>query len=122
MLYLHCGWLRTGTTSLQAAIIAHRDALAAAAYVYPDRWRTAPVTDHHGLIEMMEKDGEEARQEWDLFQRQLYSLSERTTILSSESLTHWLAKDKTESLLRLVQTIQTTMPLAILWTLRNVAD
>lgn len=48
MLYLHCGWPRTGTTSLQAALFEHKDELAAGGTVYPDRWRSPIGFTHHG--------------------------------------------------------------------------
>ena len=53
MLYLHYGWPRTSTSSLQAALFEHRAQLAAASTVFPQRWMTMAGPTHHGLSELM---------------------------------------------------------------------
>ena len=122
MLYLHCGWLRTGTTSLQTAIIGHREQLTEANIVYPDWWRPDGVTDHHGLVRIVNKRGEDAQRQLEGFRQQLQSLAHGTVIISSESLTLSVDNDKCDRVLDLFAAARTVMPITQIWTLRNFAD
>ena len=122
MLYLHCGWLRTGTTSLQAAILAHREELAAAGIVYPDWWRPGGITDHHGLVDTLHKSDEEAGRDLALFESRLRTLRGRTVMISSESLTYEVIDERRAALLSLLAAAEAAMEMTRVWTLRNFAD
>lgn len=122
MLYLHCGWVRTGTTSLQSAIIGCRDELAAADIVYPDEWRHPGATDHHGLVDILHSEEPKRRLEVERFQDQLRALPASTVMLSSESLSHTVGEDRRAALLNLLSAARAVMPITQTWTLRNFSD
>jgi hypothetical protein len=122
MLFMHGGWVRTGTSSLQAALVAYRDDLASAGIVYPDRWRLPERDNHHGVIELLQREDEDAKPELERFLSQLGSLSDGAVLLSAESLTYWLAGDNRDALLNLVAAARETMPVTCIWTLRNIVD
>jgi hypothetical protein len=118
MLYLHCGWQRTGTSSLQAALSRCQEQLRAAGILYPDRWRPRGNNAHFGIVELFEPSFDEAGVE--LFKDYLRSNSERTVLISCEGLSNWLPAERRSSLLKLVLAAQEVVPVTCLWTLRSI--
>jgi hypothetical protein len=53
MIILHCGWPKTGTTSLQAVLFSQRELLARHDLIYPDRWRPTAGFAHHGIVKAL---------------------------------------------------------------------
>ncbi|HET8863126.1 MAG TPA: glycosyltransferase [Solirubrobacterales bacterium] len=88
MIYLHCGWPKTGTTSLQASLAKHRDRLAASGIVYPDVWHRGDNT-HNELTELLRRspDASRALAEVDALRE---TIDGRNLLLSAESLTTWM--------------------------------
>jgi hypothetical protein len=119
MLYLHCGWQRTGTSSLQATLSQHQEALRAAGILYPDRWRPPSSDAHHRFVDLLEPStaGEDAI---DSFKDYLRSNAERVVLISCEGLSNWLPAERRGSLLKLVLASQEATPVTCLWTLRSV--
>ena len=134
MLYLHCGWPRTGTTSLQAVLRDRREDLAAAGVVYPERWQDRGGA-HHGIVELLDPnratDGLFAD-----FRRYLAAQGRRNVLISAEGLSNWLPDDLPEregfprgdglgggraALLKLVEAAQQVTPVTCVFTL-CVAD
>jgi hypothetical protein len=123
MLYLHCGWDRTSTSSLQAALFAHKDDLAAVGIVYPDMWvrpRISPT--HNGLHELL-NESLESEDVFGEFRGFLAGHADRDVLLSAEALTNWLLpQDKQDTLLRLLAVAQEVMPTRCIWTLRRLDE
>lgn len=120
MLYLHCGWPRTGTTSLQSALVKHEELLAAVGILFPDRWRARRNSSHNGLYEMVAPSSDSEGPLKD-FERFLADQNGRDVLLSAEAITAWLQTDDTrKSFLRLLATAQDQMPTTCAWTLRRV--
>lgn len=119
MLFMHCGWVRTGTSSLQAALVAHREELATAGVNYPDRWQLEGSDNHQGFIELLK--GENGRKQ---LRRQLVEVSSSndTVLLSAESLTYWLTGDNRSTLLSFLTTTRERLPVTCIWTLRNLVE
>ena len=122
MLFMHCGWVRTGTTSLQAALVAHQGELSTAGIVYPDRWRRDGNDNHHGIVELLESSPGEAKAELRRFQHELGSLAGGTVLVSCEDLTYWAVDGKRATLLGVLAAARGTMPVTCIWTLRNVVE
>ena len=121
MLLLHCGWPRTGTSSVQAVLFEHRDLLADAGIVYPDRWLDERGFGHHRLNELLA--GDDADAFLDEFRRFLDSHSDQRVVLSAESFSGRLrADERLEALLALLATAREVMPVTCLWTLRRVDE
>ncbi|HEX6688967.1 MAG TPA: hypothetical protein VF085_09925 [Solirubrobacterales bacterium] len=119
MLYLHCGWGRTSTSSLQAALYANRDRLAAAGVVYPDKWRAATVPAHHRLNDLV-NDSPGSVSALDDFRRFLVSNADRNVLFSAERITGWLlSSERQEAFLRLLVAAQGVTPTRCIWTLRR---
>lgn len=117
MLYLHCGWPRTGTTGLQMALFQHRDRLAADGITYPDRWRGRKA--HHGLYELVGTNAD-SRRGLDRFRRFLDSQDGKDVLLSAEGISMWLRVDaKREAFLGLLAVARRSMPTRCVWTLRR---
>lgn len=119
MMYLHCGWPRTSTSTLQAALLNRVDELAAAGIIYPKRWMAKAGPTHHGLSDLLKAS-----------QRSPAALSELTdflvdhaegdVLLSAESITLWLlSKEKQDALLALFAAAREVMPTRCIWTLRR---
>lgn len=122
MLYLHCGWPRTSTSSLQAVLFEHTDRLADAGVVYPDRWRVRGNPTHHGMAELL-KASQESESALDDFKRFLAGHAGEDVLLSAEVLTYWLrSSEKLEALQRLLAAAQEVMPTRCVWTLRRIDD
>ena len=119
MLYLHCGWPKTGTTTLQTALAANRARLAAAGTVYPDRW-TRREDNSHRLFEG--KGGAEpAIAELVEF---LEANAESDVLISSEvlSLRLLLNADSQQILAAMVGAAGEVTPVRCVWTLRRFDD
>lgn len=122
MLYLHCGWPRTGTSSLQFTLAGNRRRLVSVGLVYPDGWNPRGLPAHHGLTELLsgsfESDG--------AFEGLVRFLSvhvDEDVLLSAESLTNWLlSRQKQEALLALLAAVREAMPTRCVWTLRRLDD
>jgi hypothetical protein len=119
MLFLHCGWPHTGTSSLQAAMCEHRDRLAAAGVVYPQRWQRRNA--HHEVIELF---GPSANNDAiGDFQDYLRVHRDQTVLISSEMLTDGLPPVESRgSLLKLLSAAREVVPVTCLWTLRCMAE
>jgi hypothetical protein len=122
MLYLHCGWPRTGTTSLQTALFEHRRELAEAGIVYPEMWLSHEGPTHHGLFQLLRASLHSAvpLKEFRTF---LDRHSDRDVLFSAEVITTWLVvAKKPERLLDLLGTAREVMQTRSIWTLRRVDD
>lgn len=120
MIYLHCGWPKTGTTSLQASLLTNRALLAKAGIVYPDRWHRMADCSHNELEDFV-KGSAGSDEDFDDVKGFLRTHPGEDTLLSSESLTVCvLREDATyESLLRLIGAAQEVSPVRCIWTLRR---
>lgn len=119
MLYLHCGWPRTSTTSLQAALFEHKEELAASGIVYPDRWRSPIGLTHHGLSEILSASLE-SESAFDEFRQFLETQGDRDVLFSAEALTGWLKPgEKLNAFLELLSAARESMPTRCIWTLRR---
>lgn len=121
MLYLHCGWPRTSTTSLQAALYEHRDLLAAGGFAYPDQWsrRTSFHLAHHGLYELIDGSPESKARHGE-FEEFLDTHADRDVLFSAEAITHWLeSSEREEAFLELLAMAQDVTPTKCVWTLRR---
>lgn len=119
MLFLHCGWPRTGTTSLQAALHEHADELAAAGIRYPDRWRSEIGFTHHGLADVLQA-APDSGPEFGRFMRFLEASSGGSVLFSSEVLSSWLISDQRQAaFLEFLAATQEVMPTRCIWTLRR---
>jgi uncharacterized protein (DUF1778 family) len=124
MLYLHCGWPRTSTSSLQAALSAHRSSLADAGILFPEKWwvTTGLGENHGGLVGLLD-DTPEAGEAREDFKRYLVAHSEDDVLLSAETLTEPLFfRDRHDGLGRLLDAAQEAMPTRCIWTLRRIDE
>jgi hypothetical protein len=118
MLYLHCGWPRTGTTSLQAALFEHRERLADTGIEYPERWLSKGLT-HHGISELLRESLDSAAP-LDDFKRYLTEHADRDVLFSVEALSFWLlSEEQQQALLEFFAAIGEVVPLRCIWTLRR---
>jgi len=120
VIYLHCGWPKTGTTSLQAALVRNQELLAAAGLLYPERWRRDVDGSHNDLTDLLEahrKDGSD----FDELRGFLAANADTDVLFSSESLTTWsfFGGNKYDSMLGLVTAMQEVAPVRCIWTLRR---
>jgi hypothetical protein len=121
MLYLHCGWPKTSTTSLQAVLYDHKDALRAGGLAYPDEWRSAIGPTHHGLDEILGQSRASERA-FDDFRRLLdtHAAAGKDVLASAEVLSSWVVSaERLEAFLGLIVAAQEAMPVRCLWTLRR---
>jgi len=122
MLYLHCGWPRTSTTSLQAALFEHRRELAAAGTVYPEKWISHESPTHHGLFELLQAS-QHSTAPLDEFKAFLELHADRSVLFSAEAITSWLlVAERKRSLLDLLAIAREVMPTRCIWTLRRLDD
>jgi hypothetical protein len=117
LLLVHGGLRRTGTSSLQAVLAAHRAELTAVGVDYPDRWRPGGADAHHGLAELLEP-GEGRDAALDSFRLYLEGRAGGSVLLSSEVLSTWLSEDRRPSLLGLLRRAGEATRLCCAWTLR----
>jgi hypothetical protein len=122
MLYLHCGWPKTGTTSLQGALARHQERLVDAGVIYPARWQRAAGRNdfsHNGLLSTL-KPFQVSEDGLDKFKGFLGACAGRNVLLSSESLfLLLLCEGLQESLFALLTAAQEVMPVTCIWTLRR---
>src|ERR1700746_1575901 len=115
MLRLHCGWPKTGTTSLQAALAAQRGRLKMEGIVYPDRWSRHGDDSHNGLVDLL-GGAEGGGAVFGQVRRSLDAHAGETVLLSSESLGAWLVREEThELLLELIAVAGEQGPVACIW-------
>lgn len=122
MVYLHCGWPKTGTSSIQAALVRNRRLLEEAGFVYPERWRRDLDGSHNNLVELLRanRDSGAGFDEVTHFLRK-YGSDGKDILLSSEILSTWLLRsnDRAEAVLNLLAAIRKIAPLRCVWTLRR---
>lgn len=122
MLFLHCGWPRTGTSTFQAALFEQRDLLARAGISYPDRWLDEKGFGHHSLNALIDQ-AVDAGKGFDEFEQFLKGHSGGNVLFSAESLTVRLdMKERLEGLLSFIAAAREIMPVRCLWTLRRVDE
>lgn len=125
MLYLHCGWPKTGTTTFQMALLANRERLAAAGLVYPERWTGYAWDDdpsHNALLRML-KPFQLAPPDLDEFRCFLDGHRGEDLLLSSEGLFVLILEPQLHALLQeLLAVAQETMPVTCLCTLRRLDE
>ena len=110
MLYLHCGWLKTGTTSLQVALKRHHSDLDAAGIVNATQWRVLPK----GL------NGPEPSAAIAKFARFVELHAGQDILLSCETFMNMLLTERQQKIfLRLIEAAQMVMPVTCVWTLRR---
>jgi hypothetical protein len=119
MLYLHCGWPRTGTTTLQTILDERRELLAAAGVEYPARWQSfwgARDRAHNGIFRRLRVDRRFPAE----FARFLEARTSPGVLVSAEALTELLpwAEDR-DALMRLLAAAREVMPVTCVWTLRR---
>jgi hypothetical protein len=119
MLYMHCGWPRTGSSSFQAVLTGHRDQLAEVGVDYPDRWRLRNSDAHYGITETLESVAVEDIGAVEGFLDYLRSAAARKVLISNESISHWLVAGKRESLIELLLAAQEVTTVTCLWALRR---
>jgi hypothetical protein len=122
MLYLHCGWPRTATSSLQRALAANAEELARVGLTYPAEWRHGDRLGeaHHGLADLLTRDGEPGGP-IDRFQDDLRSW-EGNVLLSSEAISNWVVPWLAPALTRMLDSIREVTRVTTLWTLRRMDD
>jgi hypothetical protein len=123
LLYLHCGWPRTGTTSLQRALHESRAELAQAGILYPERWQTAAEENdfgHHGLVDFLTENSDTEQAISD-FYRYLGS-RQHPVLLSTESISNWLERKRLPALMRWLGLVRGVTNLRCLWTLRRMDE
>lgn len=113
MLYLHCGWMKTGTTSLRSALSGRREELAEAGIVLAQEWRvlTKELTGPQPDVAIGE------------FKRFLESHRDEDVLCSNEWLTSLAWKESSrEAFLDLLTAAAEVMPVRCVWTLRRLDD
>jgi hypothetical protein len=123
MLYWHFGQRRTGTTSLQTALVVNQERLAEVGLVYPDAWRVpglAGFSTHHGLTEVIESDRDEAPARH--FREYLAEHAGESVLLSSEFVEEWIAGPRLEPVLETLAMAQAITPVRGIWTLRRIDE
>jgi hypothetical protein len=119
VIYLHCGWPKTGTTTLQAALVKHEDRLATAGVVYPERWRSKGDFAHHGLSSALGASVTSPGAAVGLAEM-LTSEAEADLLISCESITVRLMSDEgAAALRRFLRAAQGREPVTCLWALRR---
>jgi len=119
MIRFHCGWPKTGTTSLQAALAAQRGRLKMGGIVYPDRWSRRGDDSHNGLVDLLGGAGG-AGAGLEQVRRFLDAHAGEKVLFSSESLGAWLVREEThELLLELIAVAGEQGPVTCIWTLRR---
>jgi hypothetical protein len=115
-LYLHGGSPRTGTTSFQATVYAHRQGLAAAGILYP-KVLSKGGNHHGGLVRLLK--GADADGERGGFFAFLRSNRDADILISTELISSWLVEGKRQPFLRLLSDVDEVVPVTAIWTLRR---
>lgn len=122
MLYLHCGWPRTGTSSLQSAIYRRRTEFRAAGTLFPSRWLSHLSPTHHGLSESLEA----SRTSTGAVESLTAFLDEHRdfdVLFSAESITTWVIdEEKHETLLAFLASLREATAIRCVWTLRRIDE
>src|ERR1051326_8825826 len=124
MLYWHLGQKRTGTTSLQTALVTHQEQLADVGLIYPEEWRSRdPVgySTHHGLAEVMQSTDDDSLPVRH-FREYLATHDDKSVLFSSEFVSDWIAGEKCDSVLRTIALAQSLMPVSCIWTMRRLDE
>jgi hypothetical protein len=120
MIFLHGGWPKTGTSSLQGALVRHQHQLAAAGLVYPERWQNA--TNHNSIVELL-KPTDQPDAAFEELKDFLRMQGDKDLLFSSEVLAGWLLDSgKHEAFLRFLSAMQEVEPVTCIWTLRRFDD
>jgi hypothetical protein len=118
MLYLHCGWPRTSTSSFQNSLFAHREQLATAGFEYPEKWVFGGASHHH--LEGVLRGSHNSRGAFVDFKRFLSEHADREVLFSVEGFTFWLLSNRMlETLQSFLRAAAEVMPVTCLWTLRR---
>jgi hypothetical protein len=120
MLYVHCGWPRTGTSSFQAVLSEQRDRLAEDDIVYPDRWQPRNSDAHYGIAELLEPSAVEGSAAIEGFLGYLRSNAGRKVLISNEALSNWLPAERRKPLIELLLAAREVTHVTCLWTLRRL--
>lgn len=104
MLYLHCGWPRTGTSSLQNALHENRERLAEEGIVFPGKVSRGTGA-HNGVDEFM---------------RFLALHADDNVLISAEGITTALMLNKSDALPRLLETAREVTQTRCIWSLRRI--
>lgn len=122
MIYFHCGLPKTGTSSLQGALVRFEDKLADVGILYPREWRRSVDGSHNDLDGVLTAS-RGSRAPVAEFRRILDQHAARDVLISSESLFLWLEPDaRRELLLRLFAAAEEVAPVRCIWTLRRFDD
>lgn len=119
MIYLHCGWPKTGTTSLQAALVAWEDRLAEAGVLYPREWRVRAGA--HRFVEVLAPLAESGEPPEEL-RAFLAANADRDVLFSSENLSVWALGGRIETLLSFLGVLRAAAPVRCVWTLRRADE
>jgi hypothetical protein len=119
MLYLHCGWPRTGTTSFQYALGTSRAELLEAGIAYPSEWETDGSLGHHGLVPLL-VPGDDQQQGLEELDAKLEAY-EGSVLLSTEGVTNRV-RPGLPGLSRFLETVGHGRDLTCLWTLRRIDE
>jgi hypothetical protein len=124
MLYLHCGWPRTATTTLQTALLRNRERLAEVGIVYPEKWRSHTGNPtHHGIIEMLRPAPDGSPKATDELKQFLIAHRDEQVLLSAEGLTTSLVVKRRENgLPRLIEVAGEMTTVRCVWSMRRVDD
>lgn len=82
-LYIHIGWSRTGTKSIQRGLIANADTLMSQSYYIPQTGKTAESSRHFSGIRAIKQDFPPVEQFNELF-REIHERPEENFIISNE--------------------------------------
>lgn len=119
-LYVHCGFPRTGTSSLHAALAKSEARLAEFGVVYPDQWRPGKSDAHHGLADLLQAVASTADDAaLDGLRDYMRSNADSEILISTEVLSNWLLAGKRSSLIRLLRAAREARSVKCLWTLRS---
>lgn len=109
MLYLHCGWGKTGTTTLRAVLARHREDLAKEGIVLAQEWRSLTTS-------LAERPAEAIAE----FTRFLATHREGDVLCANEGFMSGLWEEESkESFFALLAAAEETMPVRCVWTLRR---
>lgn len=127
MLYLHCGWPKTGTKSLQAALFQQRGPLGNAGISYPDRWRRQLVPQlvdgsHNGFVDLLTAF-EDSPTAVDELREFLTAHADEDVLISSELIATWVRQPGNHEVARrFLAAVGEAMPITCVWTLRRFDD
>jgi len=110
MLFLHCGWPKTGTTSLQNALYMRRQELREVGFINAPQWRVLPDR----------LNGPEPGAAIDEFMQFAADNAESDVLISCETFMLMLLTEKRQDLfIQLVEAVQEVVPVVCVWTLRR---